>query len=109
MVGAAEYRANRPQQAIATLTNALSRLDLAAGNKSGELQLGRLLGETILAREYAGQSNGAALNKQLVSLQALIEKTESQSPQVQDGFPPWVVRFAVEMAKRALAMLSTSP
>ena len=108
VVGAAEYRAGRGEQAIQALTQALSQLDPAvSAAKPDQFLVSRLVGEMILALAYHAHSDHEALEKQLETLRALIDNTKTPATlQSNGGLPPWAARFAVEMAKRELAKLS---
>ena len=111
LVGAAQYRAGSSPEAIATLTKALSQLDLAAPVATAspnQILVGRLVGEMILALAYREHSDDEALQKQLATLRKSIDQAETLGPQSSCSLPPWAVRFAVEIAKRELAKLSAT-
>ena len=109
VLGAAQFRTGRGNQAMTTLTRALSQLDPAAPttrSKPDEMLVGRLVGEMLLALAYHEHSDREGLQKQLETLRTWIDKAETSKPQYQSGLPPWAVGFSVEIAGRELARLS---
>jgi tetratricopeptide (TPR) repeat protein len=110
LVGAAQYRAGQRKQAITTLVKALPKLDPAAASatdKPDRVLVGQLLGESVLAVAYHHQADREALQTQLEHLRQLVAQSETPGPQKKGSLPPWAVRFAVEIAKRGIALLRT--
>ena len=112
VVGAAQYRTGRGQEAIATLAQALSQLDPAvpaAAARPNQFLVARLVGAMILALAYYEQADSTARQQQLAILRALIDDTKTPgAAQHQGDLPPWAVGFAIEIAKRTMAQLSGS-
>jgi len=106
LVGAAQYRAGRAKEAIATLTNSLERLETAQPDKIEPVLVCRIVGHMLLAQAYHEQADSAARQRQIDALRQLLDRRTAGAPHFQGPLPPWTVGFAVEIAQRELDKLS---
>ena len=101
LVGAAEFRAGRDQQAIATLEQALARLDqemVTAGNNRNRTLSIRIVGQSLLAR--AGAQQGDQTAGQLEAMPDPESRSAAVAPSDREGLPPWIVGFSREILRR---------
>ena len=108
LVGAVQFRAGQPHEAIATLKKSVpmhSWAAMAAPKQLDQLRVSQLTGEVILAMAYQKVGDQDALTKQLVSLRRLIEKLDAMTPQYSEGLGRWALPLTIHCAKRDLARL----
>ncbi len=108
LYGSLQYRAGRPQEAIATLTKALPMhgfAELAAPRRLDQIRISRLTAETILTLAYRDIGDRDAQAKQLESLSKLVAKLDATVPQHSEGIAKWALPLALHLAHRQLAQL----
>src|SRR5262249_45535356 len=91
LVGAAQFRAGRVPEAIATLTNALARLEIAVPDKLDAALVCRILGHVLLGQAYREQADSAAEQRQLEALRELLDLRIAGAVNLQEPLPPWIL------------------
>jgi len=108
LVGAVQFRAGQPHEAIATLKKSVpmhSLAALAAPKQIDQLRVSQLMGEAILAMAYQKVADHDGLAKQIASLRQLLEKLDATTPQYSEGLGRWALPLTIHCAKRDLARL----
>jgi hypothetical protein len=110
LLGAAEFRAGRTQEAIERLKKSVplhSFAALAVPKQRQQIHVSWLTGETILALAYHEANDEAALGRQLDALRNLVQKCEATNPQYSEDIGEWALPLAILMAKRQLTRLAS--
>ena len=108
LLGAAQFRAGRVQEAIATLEVAVPRFEEAeqvAHSGRDQVRASHVLATTVLAHAYRQERNEPALKAQRDSLRALISKFETALPQYDEETPRWALQLALHVGNRELQPL----
>ncbi len=103
LVGAAQFRAGRTQEAIDMLVETLPKFDSAqrvAQSGRDQVRASHVLASTILAEAYRHTNNEPALKAQLDSLRGLIAQYEKALPQYDEETPRWLLGLALDLARR---------
>ncbi len=107
-LGAAQLRAGKTAEAVATLKASIPRYALwtiTSPQQTNQFRISRLFAEVCLADAYRQQGNDEALQEQIKKIAdsiAVLEKPET----AQDGETlPWSIEVTLELANRDLAAL----
>jgi hypothetical protein len=109
LLGAAQFRAGRTQEAIERLKKSVplhSFAALAAPKQLQPIYMSWLTGESILAMAYDEANDEQAIAKQLDVLRNLIQKVEAMKPQYSEDLGEWAIPMSLLLTKRHLTRLS---
>lgn len=112
LVGAAQFRAGKTEEAIATLKVALPQhgfAALAAPKKLDHILLSRLLGESCLGKAYQKLGNHAAVERQVKIVREIIDRLENPPANPGSELMPWSIPLALTISRRELTKLSEQP
>ncbi len=111
ILGAAQFRAGRTNEAVATLKAAMplhAVAVVAAPAMADVVYTSQLLGECFLAHGYRELKDQKAMQTQIEKVRALIKKLETSPRQKIQSMPPWAVGWGIELANRELARLTVA-
>jgi tetratricopeptide (TPR) repeat protein len=110
-LGAALFRAGEVQEAIDTLKKALPEhvlASFAATARYDQIQVSRLVGESILAMAYHEQGDITQADRQAAKVRSLITTLENSPPKPSGQIAPWAIQFTIKLAKQQMARIESA-
>jgi tetratricopeptide (TPR) repeat protein/tRNA A-37 threonylcarbamoyl transferase component Bud32 len=112
LLGAASWRAGQIQRGTEILERTLPLCDAAekrAPASRERIRAAHVLSATILAHAYFQSDNHQALSGQIELLRALAARYEKALPEYDEESPRWLLRLALDLARRESSRLGDSP